>query len=399
MSASEKSQDSAGGGAPTTNDKYREIVMLLTGPMVGVSGGDTHALRFVAAYENHWPGSTSLVTPESVVNDLPESLRGSILDLKTPLQGQIRNIYIYAIVITMRTILAMFRMPKAGVAVASSHFFNDVIPCVVARWRGGSGIATFIYHIVADMDRPRSIRTVVSKVLEYGSLALLKRYADIIFVDNVEVVRSLEKRGFTMDKIVMTANAFDPLVPLPPRVKSDPPAVAFLGRFVEEKGIWDILELGKSLATSTPEAKIEMIGDGPLHEKFSQELSASGLTNITLHGFVSETEKWDLLRRANLFVAPSREEGWGIAVGEALTAGVPVVAYDLPAYRYLGDAIDRVPIGQTDRFVREVAALVGNPAELDALSSGLATTDTGLPLWDDILSAEFEIVQQRLLKR
>src|SRR5690606_10208129 len=42
-------------------------------------------------------------------------------------------------------------------------------------------------------------------------------------------------------------------------------------------------------------------------------------------GSVDGEAKWDLYRRASLFVLPSYSENFGVVVGEALAAGVPVI--------------------------------------------------------------------------
>ena len=68
-------------------------------------------------------------------------------------------------------------------------------------------------------------------------------------------------------------------------------------------------------------------------------------------------------------------------MGEALLAELPVVAYDLPAYRHFGDRIERLPTGDAD-------ALVG--AAVRALGDGRSSTGDPLPGWEPILDAEIE---------
>jgi len=369
--------------------------MIMCGPLAGVSGGDTHALRFVAAWERERPGTVSLIAPRYIADHLPDAARRTLRVLRTPLDARLRNLAVYTLAVILRTVIASVRMPPARIAVASSHFFHDVIPCVVARRRHGSLVAAFVYHLIADMDREGGLRSAISTAGERLALWLLRRWGDVVFVDNADVARSLRRRGFAPERIVMTANAFDPLVTLPPRADHGAPVLAFCGRLVEEKGIWDVLELGRALASSAPSARIEMIGDGTLREAFSQRLSESGLQNIRLLGFVSEDDKWALLRRASLFVAPSREEGWGIAVGEALTAGTPVLAYDLPAYEYLGSLVQRVPVGDTKTFVAAAERLVGDAGVLALARRALESAADRLPRWDDVLAAEFAVLRER----
>jgi glycosyltransferase involved in cell wall biosynthesis len=112
---------------------------------------------------------------------------------------------------------------------------------------------------------------------------------------------------------------------------------------------------------------------------------------------VPEEEKWAILRSADLFFAPSREEGWGIAVGEALTAGIPVVAYDLPAYAHFGEAVIRVSRGDVDSLATTVLELLLSP---DRMEKALANvSSTRLHHWESILEAEVGIIKDSFMLR
>ena len=359
----------ASGGEP------RATVFLL-GPLVGLSGGDMHALRLVDDWERASPGSISLVAPATMRDHLPARSRHALRAVRSPLDGRLLPMPVYFVNVSFRALLALRTAPRSDVVVAASHFFHDVIPCAVLARLWGARTVAYVYHLVEEERRSAGLRSRVSLALERFSVMLLRRAGALVLVDNPATARALVARGFPETTFAMTANAYDPWEPLPPRAPASTPTLAFCGRLTEEKGVWDALELARRM----PDARLVLLGDGPLRNEVRDRVTAMGLRNVELRGFVSEQEKWRVLREAHVFVAPSREEGWGIAVGEALTAGIPAVVYDLPAYAHFGARVRRVDVGnvrEMEEAVRETLAGAGASSDI-----------SDLPRWSDVLENE-----------
>jgi len=71
---------------------------------------------------------------------------------------------------------------------------------------------------------------------------------------------------------------------------------------------------------------VDIHGDGPERENLQRQIDETGLQDcITLHGKVAPENVPELLREATMFVAPSREESFGVAVLEASACGLPVI--------------------------------------------------------------------------
>jgi glycosyltransferase involved in cell wall biosynthesis len=354
-----------------------ELAVFLLGPLVGVSGGDVHALRVVEEWEADRPGTVALLAPASLRPFVPPRARDGMRAVRAPLDGRVVPMPAYVLNVCIRVVLALLRVRKADVALAGSHFFHDVIPCALLGRIAGAQVVAYVYHLVEEeRGDAAGLRSHVSIALERLSVRILRRTGALVFVDNPQTRAALEARGFSPDRIVATANAYDPLEPMPPRTLAPRPTLVTVGRLTREKGVWDLLDVARRL----PQADVVIVGDGPLRDPLRRRVSDEGLVNVRLLGSVDEATKWRSLRSAHAYLAPSREEGWGIAVGEALTAGLAVVAYDLPAYEHFADRLIRVPVGDVEALGLATGRLLAQPQD--------GRSGEPLPTWAAIITRE-----------
>jgi glycosyltransferase involved in cell wall biosynthesis len=76
-----------------------------------------------------------------------------------------------------------------------------------------------------------------------------------------------------------------------------------------------------------------------------------------------------LYDRASLLVVPSRWEGFGLPVLEAMAAGCPVVVSDVPALREVGDdAVQAFPVGDSLTLARLLDLVVSDQSLRQAMS-------------------------------
>lgn len=108
-----------------------------------------------------------------------------------------------------------------------------------------------------------------------------------------------------------------------------PPPESFVvsaaGRLTPYKG-YDVLV--EALALAGPrlgEWRLRLAGDGPRRNALGRQVTRLGLAGrVELLGFVENP--YPMLRASSVFVQPSRSEGFGVGIVEALALGVPVVA-------------------------------------------------------------------------
>lgn len=110
--------------------------------------------------------------------------------------------------------------------------------------------------------------------------------------------------------------------------RNEIPVVVGVGRFVEQKKFSDLLEAFERLLRHT-EARLVMLGDGPLREELSELAIELGIEDrVDFLGFVSNPYKY--MSRAELLVMSSKREGCPVVALEALACGTPVVSTDCP---------------------------------------------------------------------
>lgn len=103
--------------------------------------------------------------------------------------------------------------------------------------------------------------------------------------------------------------------------------IVTVARMTKKKGVQNIVDLAPSLLEKHKNLLFVMIGDGPLREKLESTVEESGLSgNFYFTGEVSREKVLGYLEQADIFALPSTNEAFGIAILEAMSKEVPVVA-------------------------------------------------------------------------
>lgn len=104
--------------------------------------------------------------------------------------------------------------------------------------------------------------------------------------------------------------------------------ILYLSRLHEQKGLHFLLEAWQSIYRNFPDWYLVIAGDGePAYvADLQKKVRETGLADsVTLKGPVHGDDKWDLMKKADIFVLPSYSENFGLVVAEALACGVPVI--------------------------------------------------------------------------
>ena len=145
-------------------------------------------------------------------------------------------------------------------------------------------------------------------------------------------------------------------------VARDPRRCVYVGRLSWEKGVDRLLDA----IAKVPELSLDVVGDGPLRGDLERRAAALGLSGrVRFLGWMDDTTP--VLAAAALAVSPSRLEGLGLAVMEALESGVPVIATDIPGSReaLAGGRYGRLVPDSVDGLAAALAEFVRDPRSCD----------------------------------
>lgn len=168
----------------------------------------------------------------------------------------------------------------------------------------------------------------------------------------------------------------------------------FQGRFHPQKGVVELIDIWKLVTEKIPNAKLAMIGDGPLMDSVKLKIKSEKLEkNVNLFGYIFDGEmKYKIFSQSKLVVHPAFYDSGGMASAEAMVFGLPCVGFNLPSYKsYYPQGMIRVNEGDLEGFADEIINLLTNKSKREKL--GREARDMVLNSWswekrvDQILKA------------
>jgi phosphatidylinositol alpha-mannosyltransferase len=134
-------------------------------------------------------------------------------------------------------------------------------------------------------------------------------------------------------RVVPNGLDIEPFRDAQPASLSGSPRLLFVGRLEPRKGFRFAVRAFRMLAEEFPESILVVAGDGP-EKKAVLELPPEIRERVVMPGAVSRSDLPHYHAAADVFLAPNTGgESFGMVLLEAMAAGLPVVASDIPGYR------------------------------------------------------------------
>jgi glycosyltransferase involved in cell wall biosynthesis len=226
--------------------------------------------------------------------------------------------------------------------------------------RFGGGKTRFVMHLHGNpkIEASGSSRARIAFSLFNFIMARMSR----VLAVSPSLARYLESRVNRPGLIEYMPNPvrqFSDLMPV--GLAGGPVSFVSIGRLAEQKGHDILVDAMAKLVAQGVEARLTIVGGGTEHDALASQIERLGLQGkVILAGSVPQPAAQ--LEAADCFVSGSRWEGFGVAIVEALSAGLYVIATDCEFGP--GDIIDMpekgeiVPVGDSDAMAQAMINFV-----------------------------------------
>ncbi|MFG1988376.1 glycosyltransferase family 4 protein [Actinoplanes sp. NPDC048988] len=216
---------------------------------------------------------------------------------------------------------------------------------------------------------------------------IVARAGRIICVTRAE--RELLIRHFpeARDRMVVVPNGTDPAA-MPAVDAEEGKSLLCVGRLERYKRVDRVI---RAMAHLPADHRLDVVGAGPAADELEQLARRLGLgpERVAFHGRLPDDAFAGRMANAAALVSASEHEAFGMAVADALTAGIPTVASFIPAHRELaamaGPGVPLWLVNPDDEAALAEALLTAAEAERATLGRN------PLPTWHDVVVATREV--------
>ncbi|WP_263792012.1 glycosyltransferase family 4 protein [Salinibacter sp.] len=159
-------------------------------------------------------------------------------------------------------------------------------------------------------------------------LPLTIKWANCITAVSGRLRKEISSIGDVKDDLRVIKNGIDvdfwSSVPVGRRAK---PKIVSVGSFRRVKGHDVLIEAFRHVQAKVPKAELVLIGSGPLEKQLKDQIQTHDIEDsVNFTGWLGRKEIIRIFGASHVFAFPSRSEGLGLALMEAMAAGLPCVA-------------------------------------------------------------------------
>jgi phosphatidyl-myo-inositol alpha-mannosyltransferase len=259
-----------------------------------------------------------------------------------------------------------------GLAPDVVHVHEPLVP-----WTGLASVRAGVAPVVGTFHAWSSSTRAYRLARPLGR-AVLDRLAAAVAVSEAAAGYHSAALGVAPSRFTIVPNGVD----VPRFAEADPydevladgrPTLLFVGRLERRKGLEPLIRAFTLLKTARPDLRLLVVGDGPERDRCQGLLPARLRDDVVFLGRVGQDELPRYYASCDLYVSPALGgESFGIVLLEAMAAGVPIVASDIPGYRSVArDEVQGrlVPPGDPRALAEAIGSLLDNPSLRRAMAA------------------------------
>lgn len=270
------------------------------------------------------------------------------------------------------------------VLYSASEFWMDSLPAFILKLQYPKAIWAAAWYQTApnplkgyaegNRDEKYTFKALLYWLAQLPVKPIVGNFADHILINN-EDERKQFPNANQKNKLEVVIGAID-LLRINKWIKSHIHFIkiydaVFQGRFHPQKGVVELIDIWRKVVDKRSDAKLAMIGDGPLMENVKLKIKNLKLeNNVRLLGYVFDgDEKYKIFSQSKIVVHPAFYDSGGMASAEAMAFGLPCVGFDLSSYKsYYPKGMVKVETGNINKFSNVILELLNNKGKSDKIA-------------------------------
>jgi glycosyltransferase involved in cell wall biosynthesis len=327
--------------------KHATVLLLGTEEAIIISKRNGVAAQFLQASEMN-------SNPQSGIMDLLkhtyQRLRAGIQALKTSEQ----------------------ELKDVDVVYSASDFYPDFYPAYLMKRRNPKIIWIAGYYLFAPVPWAKvtpytgtqRIRGLIYWLMQRPSYYLINKYADKVFVTSEPDVKYFVNAKRPRDQVIVVQGGVDVTASEEYLGQLAVGGRCFVGRLHYQKGVLLLIDIWKRVCDKKADAKLAMIGNGPLEDEIRAKIKGLGLEkNVDLLGFMDGEQKFEIFKQSKVMVHPATYDSGGMAAAEGMAWRLPGVSFDLEALKtYYPQGMVKIPCYDQQQFADTILRLLDDRA-------------------------------------
>jgi len=353
------------------------------------------AERWVVALANN-------IDSAAVVCDLALTVEPHLENLELPEVYENSGFQAFRIAMSnaydFRAISALVKLiRKEEIEIVHTHGYkSDILGLIVARRTGVKCIST-----PHGFGKPASLKHRI--LIGLGKFSL--KFMDKVVPLSQQLVAEVKACGVSPGKIGYVQNGvdlteldnylIDHVSPEPEKKK----IIGYVGQLIPRKNVGDLLDIFELLWSENNALELQILGDGSdrsILEEHASKLSSG--SSIKFLGF--RQDRLEIMKRFNVFVMTSIDEGIPRCLMEAMAIRLPVAAYNIRGVDQLVENNINgllAPFGEKDELARQIRRILQEPDLAKGLGhSGRETID--LKFSGRRMASEYKALYSEMLK-